>query len=70
MEDEGNWHVLAICDTRDEVAQFVKGYVEESKGYFQVTNFVYVGSHFSGGGRVSESLRPFMPVNLREYLSQ
>jgi hypothetical protein len=68
MEDEGNWQVLAICDTRDEVAQFVKKYVEDCDGFFKVSNLVYVGSHFSPGGMVDVSLQPFLPMNMREYL--
>lgn len=69
-EDEGNWHVLAVCDDRQEVAEFVKGYTELAKGYFTVDDLVYIGSHFSKAGScpVSEELRPFLPRNIREYL--
>jgi len=71
MEDEGNWHVLAICDTRQEVAEFTKEYTDNDTGYFKVSNLVYIGSHFSSaGGRVSPEFLPFFPKNIREYLNQ
>lgn len=69
MEDEGNWHVIAICDTRQEVAEFTKAYTEDDSGYFTVSDLVCIGSHFSSaGGPVSSELQPFMPHNIREYL--
>ena len=70
MEDEGNWHVLAICDTRQEVAEFTKEYTDDDIGYFKVSNLVYIGSHFSSSPRVPDELQPFMPKNIREYLQR
>jgi hypothetical protein len=68
MEDEGNWHVLAICDTRQDVAQFCKEYTESDTGYFKVSDLVYIGSHFSSaGGQVTSDLQSFLPLNIREY---
>ena len=68
MEDEGNWHVLAVCDTRQEVAEFTKEYTDNDTGYFRVSNLVYIGSHFSSSHRVPDELKPFLPENIREYL--
>lgn len=71
MEDEGNWHVLAICDTRQDVAEFCREFTEEDQGYFHMSNLVYIGSHFSSaGGMVSDELQPFLPENIREYLNK
>jgi hypothetical protein len=71
MEDEGNWHVLAICDTRQEVAEFVKEYTELGEGYFTVHDLIYIGSHFGwGGGRVSEEICQFLPDNVRESMNK
>lgn len=71
MEDEGNWHVLAICDTRQEVAEFCKDFTDRGEGYFHMGNMIYIGSHFSSaGGRVSDELQLFLPENIREYLNK
>lgn len=68
MEDEGNWHILALCDTREEVALFVKKFTEDNTGYFRVSTCVYLGSHFGSGGRVSEDLQQYLPINIREWV--
>jgi hypothetical protein len=69
MEDEGNWHILAVCDTRKEVAEFCKQYVDECKGYFTLSNLVYFGSHFSPSG-CPEDLREWLPINIRELMEK
>lgn len=66
QEDEGNYHVLAICDTRTEVAEFSRDYEKACDGYFHVGQMLYVGSHFSGA-RVDPSVEEFLPENIREY---
>jgi hypothetical protein len=69
MEDEGNFHVVAICDTRQEIAEFVRE--DTADGYFSVGNFIYIGSHFSTrGGGVSQELQDFLPENMREWTNQ
>lgn len=65
MEDEGFTHVIAVCDTYEEVAQAARDYTDNDTGYFRVSNLVWVGD-VMGDARLSEDLKPFMPKNLRE----
>lgn len=67
MEDEGNWHVLSICDSLQEVAEFCYGYTEGGEGYFHLSELIYIGSHFGHGGAVTSELRPYLPQNVRVW---
>ena len=60
MEDEGNFHILAICDTLQEVADFCNEFT--AVGYFSLGDLFYIGC----GGRVRDL--SFLPKNIKEYL--
>lgn len=69
MEDEGNWHVLAICDDLLEVANFCKKYTDEDTGYFRMSSLVFIGSWFGDtkSSFLTEEQKKYLPENIREY---
>jgi hypothetical protein len=70
MEDEGNFHVLAICDNRIEIATFCRDCIRASENYWALSDFIWAGSHFSPwNGPLPNELKEWMPINLREFLA-
>lgn len=67
MEDEGQYHILASCDTREDVAVFCKEFTEDGKGYFHMGDLLWDGSN-SVGCFVPEELQNWMPERLCDFI--